>query len=199
LELECSSLIPDTWEEYLGKLEEGQQMKDRPDLMFELGQLLNKAKSDRLQKVCVELKLAPDLWQSYQDKLFDDQQLRDRPELINALNTDLGKRSAQILKESTKICPPEIWQSYEQRTDGGALGKQELSDRPDLLDELARELGFSDMLAAVAACLAAGAGGGGSGSGGGTGTVAGNAVIDVDATNVEGVKEIRRNENQWDE
>ena len=190
LEIECTSLIPDSWDEYLGKLEEGQEMKDRPDLMFELGLLLNKSKADRLQQVCVELKLAPDLWSYYQDKLSDDQALQDRPELIAGLNADVGQRAAQILRENTNICPETMWESYEKRTDND--GKQPLADRPDLLDDLARELGYSDLLAAVAACL-----GGGVGVGQGQQQQGGDAVIDVET--ISGITEVRRKEDQWDE
>ena len=55
LEIECKAFLPETWDTYMSKLEEGQEIKDRPDLMFELGLLLNKAKADRLQQVCIEL------------------------------------------------------------------------------------------------------------------------------------------------
>jgi len=186
LEIECTSLLPDIWEEYIGKLEEGQEMKDRPDLMFELGLLLNKSKADRLQQVCVELKLAPDLWKRYQGRLLNDQELQDRPELIVQLNADVGQRAAQILRENTNICPTEVWESYESRTDNG--GKQPLADRPDLLDELARELEYSDLLAAVVVCL------GGQQQQQQQG---GDAVIDV--TTISGITEVRRNDKQWDD
>mmetsp|Transcript_47597 Transcript_47597/g.51431 ORF Transcript_47597/g.51431 Transcript_47597/m.51431 type:complete len:302 (-) Transcript_47597:2104-3009(-) len=187
LEIECTSLLPDIWEEYLGKLEEGQEMKDRPDLMFELGLLLNKSKADRLQQVCVTLKLAPDLWQRYQGRLLNDQELQDRPELIVQLNADVGQRAAQILRENTNICPAKVWESYESRTDNG--GTQPLADRPDLLDELARELGYSDLLAAVVVCL------GGQQQQQQQG---GDAVIDV--RTISGITEVRRNDRQqWDD
>jgi hypothetical protein len=190
LEIECTAIIPDTWNEYLGKLEEGQEMKNRPDLMFELGLLLNKSKADRLKQVCVELKLAPDLWSKYQDMLAADQELQDRPELIAGLNTDVGQRAAQILRENTNICPETTWESYEKRTDND--GKQPLADRPDLLDDLARELGYSDLLAAVAACL-----GGVVGVGEQQQQQSGDAVIDVET--ISGITEVRRKDNQWDE
>mmetsp|Transcript_11397 Transcript_11397/g.32824 ORF Transcript_11397/g.32824 Transcript_11397/m.32824 type:complete len:313 (-) Transcript_11397:590-1528(-) len=194
LEIECTALIPDTWDKYLDKLEEGQEMKDRPDLMFELGLLLNKCKADRLEQVCLESKLAPDLWKKYQDMLAPDQELQDRPELIAALNADVGMRAAQVLKENTNVCPSEKWEAYEQKTNG----KEGLADRPELLDELARELGYSDLLAAVAACLL------------GEERSTGNLdVIDAvvvegdargDASTISGITEIRRNDgNQWDE
>lgn len=193
LEIECTALIPNTWNEYVGKLEEGQEMKDRPDLMFELGLLLNKCKADRLEQVCLESKLAPDLWKKYQDMLGPDQQLQDRPELIAALNADVGMRAAQVLKENTNVCPSEKWEAYEQKADG----KEGLADRPDLLEELAQELGYSDLLAAVAACLL------------GEERSTGNMdVIDADvvegdargdASTISGITEIRRNDgNQWD-
>ena len=46
LEIECKAFLPEAWDTYMSKLEEGQEIKDRPDLMFELGLLLNKAKAD---------------------------------------------------------------------------------------------------------------------------------------------------------
>lgn len=189
LEIECKAFLPETWDTYMSKLEEGQEIKDRPDLMFELGLLLNKAKADRLQQVCVELKLAPDLWQKYQNKLLNEQDLQDRPELIVQLNTDVGERAAQILRENTNICPSALWNSYESRTDNN----ENLNSRPDLLDELARELGYSDLLGAVVACL----GGARAGQQPQQEQRGGDAVID--ATTMSGITEVRRNENQWDE
>lgn len=193
LEIECTALIPDTWNEYLGKLEEGQEMKDRPDLMFELGLLLNKSKADRLEQVCLDSKLAPDLWKTYQGMLGPDQELQDRPELIAALNADVGMRAAQVLKENTSVCPTDKWEAYEQKT-GGNEG---LADRPELLEELARELGYSDLLAAVAACLL--------GEGRSAGDVIDAEVVAAegdargDATTISGITEIRRKDgNQWD-
>mmetsp|Transcript_15701 Transcript_15701/g.33959 ORF Transcript_15701/g.33959 Transcript_15701/m.33959 type:complete len:314 (-) Transcript_15701:458-1399(-) len=197
LEIECTALIPDTWKEYLGKLEEGQEMKDRPDLMFELGLMLNKCKADRLEQVCLESQLAPDLWKTYQGMLAPDQELQDRPELIAALNADVGMRAAQVLKENTSVCPSAKWEAYELK----AEGKEGLADRPDLLEELAVELGYSDLLAAVAACLL------------GEGRITGNngGVVDAEvvsaeddfsqiASTISGITEIRRKDgNQWDE
>lgn len=166
LEIECKAFLPETWDTYMSKLEEGQEIKDRPDLMF-------------------------DLWQKYQNKLLNEQDLQDRPELIVQLNTDVGERAAQILRENTNICPSALWNSYESRTDNN--GNQELMNRPDLLDELARELGYSDLLGAVVACL----GGARAGQQPQQEQRGGDAVID--ATTISGITEVRRNENQWDE
>lgn len=192
LELECTALIPDTWKEYVGRLEEGQEMKDRPDLMFELGLLLNKCKADRLEQVCLETKLAPDLWKKYQDMLAPEQELQDRPELIASLNADVGMRAATVLKENTNVCPAATWEKYEQQADG----KESLAERPDLLDDLSRELGYSDLLAAVAACLL------GSSDGGVIDAEIVPSVGDArdDANTISGITEIRRKDgNQWEE
>jgi len=123
--------------------------------------------------------------------LLNEQDLQDRPELIVQLNTDVGERAAQILRENTNICPSALWNSYESRTDNN--GNQPLLERPDLLDELAREIGYSDLLGAVVACL----GGARAGQQPQQEQRGGDAVID--ATTISGITEVRRNENQWDE
>mmetsp|Transcript_10794 Transcript_10794/g.22859 ORF Transcript_10794/g.22859 Transcript_10794/m.22859 type:complete len:330 (+) Transcript_10794:101-1090(+) len=189
LEIECTTFIPDTWEEYLGKLEEGQAMKDRPDLMFELGLLLNKSKADLLEKVCVGSQLAPDLWEKYQGMLVDDQELQDRPEFIAALNDEVRKRAAQVLRENTNVCPRDAWESFERKA-RESEGFGELEDRPELLDELALELGYPGLLGAVAACTL-------DNSSAGAPVVEGDAR--GDATTISGIAEIRRKDtNQWD-
>jgi len=184
LEKECKILLPDKWNEYVGKLEEGEEMKDRPDLMFELGLLLNKCKADRMQQICVEAKLAPDLWAKYQDKLLNEQELQDRPELIAELNNEISVRVAFVLKENTNICPDETWKRYEEKAGDAAL-----ADSPILMEELARELGYTDLLEACIACLLNDADK--------PKTLEGDAR--VDATTISGITEIRRKSNQWDE
>lgn len=184
LELECVALMPVKWNEYLGKLEEGQEMKDRPDLMFELGLLLNKCKADRMQQLCIDAKLAPELWKKYQDMLMDDQELQDRPELIAALNAEIIMRAGEVLRENTNVCPRATWEAYEEKA-----GDVDLIVMPAMMEELAQELGYVDLVGACTACLM---------------DNAGEPIKEVgdareDATTISGITEIRRNSNQWDE
>jgi hypothetical protein len=132
LEIECQEFIPKTWKEYLSKLDDGQEMKDRPDLMFELGLLLNKAKADQLQRVC-ESSGYQDLWNKYQAKLADQQKLQDRPDLIQQLYQEIGQRESSRIQEE---CPPDLWSKYESQLEGN----QKMSDRPDLMKSLLEEL-----------------------------------------------------------
>ena len=184
LEKECKIFMPDKWNEYVEQLEEGEEMKDRPDLMFQLGLLLNKCKADRMEQICVDAKLAPDLWAKYQNKLLDEQELQDRPELIAMLNEEISVRAAFVLKENTSICPEETWQRYEEKAGDAAL-----ADSPLLMEELARELGYPDLLGACTACLMNNADK--------PNSIEGDAR--VDATTISGITEIRRKSNQWDE
>lgn len=157
LELECTQIMPDVWQEYLKKLDDGQQMKDRPDLMFELGLKLNAAKAEQLRKVCAEY--YPDLWDEYQTKLMDDQELKDRPELIDRLSRAVGARGAAQMKA---IAPTELWTKYEELAlttevptemtpvgtpPGRNAPKLPLEERPDLLLALSQEMGYQDMFA----------------------------------------------------
>jgi len=184
LELECTALIPDSWEEYKQQLEEGEEMKDRPDLMFQLGLLLNKCKADRMEQVCVEAKLAPDLWEKYQDRLQDDMELKDRPELIAELGIELNQRAAQVLKENTNVCPPATWQAYQEKA-----GSEDLIECQVLMEEMAQELGYPDLVGACTAALL--------GDSEQPTKVEGDAR--EDARTISGITEIRRNSNQWDE
>jgi hypothetical protein len=130
LELECQQFIPGTWKEYLDKLEPNQQIKDRPDLMFELGLLLNKAKADALYQYCQDHNELP-LWNDFQAKLASpEQSLQDRPELIEQLSRELGRRAVIRMKAAVS---PEIWEKYEAQLQPG----QNLSDRMDLLVSVA--------------------------------------------------------------
>ena len=132
LEIECQQFIPTTWKDYLAKLEDGQQMKDRPDLMFELGLLLNKAKADQLQRIC-EVSGYTDLLNKYESLLQKEQKLQDRPDLIQQLYQEIGQRETSRVKEE---CPPDLWQKYESQL----VGNQKMSDRPDLMKLLLEEL-----------------------------------------------------------
>ncbi len=184
LKIECEALIPNTWQEYLVKLEEGQEMKDRPDLMFELGLLLNKCKADRLEQVCVDLQLGPDLWEKYQGMLESEQELQDRPEFIAAMGAELSQRAGQVLKENTNICPESTWAAFQEKS-----GDIDLIENPMLLEELSIDLGYPDLVGACVACL-------------GKDNVD-PSVIEVeareDATTITGITEIRRNSDQWGE
>jgi DNA-directed RNA polymerase subunit N (RpoN/RPB10) len=184
LELECTNFIPKTWDEYVAKLEEGEEMKDRPDLMFELGLLLNKCKADRLEQVCVEAELAPDLWEKFSKRLDPDQGFQDRPELIAELGIEVSLRAGQVLKENTNVCPPATWAAYEEKA-----GNDELITSPQLLEEMSRELGYPDLVGACTACLL--------GNIDTPMTLEGDAR--EDATTISGITEIRRNNNQWDD
>ena len=185
LEIECKALIPSVWDEYMEQLEDGQTIKDRPDLMFQLGLLLNKCKADRLKEVCVDAKLAPELWDEVQAKLLDDQELQDRPELIAELQIAVGQRAAQVVKENI---PAATWEGYEKKA-----MPESLIDSPALMEEMARELGYPDLMSAVSAYLL-----------GNSDQPKTSEVIDVeiepraDATTITGLTEIRRNMNdQW--
>eukprot|EP00531_Pseudo-nitzschia_arenysensis_P018956 CAMPEP_0116117746 /NCGR_PEP_ID=MMETSP0329-20121206/1735_1 /TAXON_ID=697910 /ORGANISM="Pseudo-nitzschia arenysensis, Strain B593" /LENGTH=323 /DNA_ID=CAMNT_0003611327 /DNA_START=108 /DNA_END=1079 /DNA_ORIENTATION=+ len=186
LKIECEALIPNTWQDYLAKLEEGEEMKDRPDLMFELGLLLNKCKADRLEQVCIDLQLGPELWEKYQGMLDSEQELQDRPEFIAAMGAELSQRAGQVLKENTNICPESTWEAFQEKS-----GDIDLIENPMLLEELSRDLGYPDLVGACVACLAKDA--------------QAPAVIDVeveareDATTITGITEIRRNSDQWGE
>ena len=160
-------------------------MKDRPDLMFELGLLLNKCKADRLEQVCIEAKLAPDLWQKYQNQLAPEQGLQDRPELIVELGLELSQRAGQILKENTNICPPATWAAYEEKA-----GNDELLERPGLLEELAQELGYTDLVGATTACLL---------SATDASPIKEEGDARADATTVSGIIDIRQNTDQWED
>jgi len=190
LETECTALIPDTWTEYLGRLQEGEAMKDRPDLMFELGLLLNKCKAGRLEMLCVEAKLAPELWTKYQNLLADDQELQDRPEFIAALNSEVFDRAVQVLRENTSICPVATWEAFEAKA---GESKVKLSDDPIMMEDLARELGYPDLLGACTACLLKDAN-----AEAGEPNMTPEEAIAI-ATTITGITEIRRNSNQWDE
>lgn len=185
LEKECKMLIPDTWDQYIAKLEEGQEMKDRPDLMFELGLLLNKCRADRLKVVCVDAQLGPELWDKYQGMLEPEQELQDRPELIVALGTEVAQRAGQVLKENTNICPPEIWEKYEQQT-----GDSPLIENLIEMDQMAQELGYADLVEATTACLV-----------NDSDLLPSKEEGDAreDATTISGITEIRRNTDQWDD
>jgi DNA-directed RNA polymerase subunit N (RpoN/RPB10) len=185
LKIECTLFIPDKWEEYLGKLEEGEEMKDRPDLMFELGLLLNKIKADRLEQVCLEAKLAPELWEKYQNRLMDDQGLQDRPELLAQLGIELSQRAGQVLKENTNVCPTATWEAFEEKA-----GNDDLIECPGLMEELAQELGYPDLVGACVACLL--------GDGGETKKIEGDATEIL--STISGITEIRRNsDDQWED
>jgi hypothetical protein len=136
LEIECQQFIPETWKDYQAKLETGQQMKDRPDLMFELGLLLNKAKADELRRAC-ETSGYLDLWTKYQDLLGKDQQLQDRPDLIQQLYREVADRQAEAIRRD---CPPDVWDRYESQLQPG----ETMSGRPDLMNRLLQELADSD-------------------------------------------------------
>ena len=185
LEIECTALIPDTWEKYQNKLAEDEEMKDRPDLMFELGLLLNKCKADRLETVCVHAKLGPELWDKYQNMLEDEQELKDRPELIVTLGTEISQRAGQVLKENTNICPESTWEKYEEKA-----GILSLVEQPNLLEELSQELGYADLVEACITCLL-----------NDTDNLPTKNDGDArdDATTISGITEIRRNTDQWGE
>ena len=185
LEKECKMLIPDTWDQYMAKLEEGEEIKDRPDLMFELGLLLNKCRADRLKVVCVDAKLGPELWDKYQNMLEPEQELQDRPELIVALGTDIAQRAGQVLKENTNICPPEIWEKYEEQT-----GNSPLIENMIEMDQMAQELGYADLVEATITCLM-----------NESDLIPSKEEGDAreDATTISGITEIRRNTDQWDD
>ena len=184
LKIECEALIPDTWQEYMNKLEEGQEIKDRPDLMFELGLLLNKCKADRLQQVCIDLKLGPELWDKYQNMLDAEQQLQDRPELIGAMGVELSQRAGQVLKENTNICPESTWAAFEEKSGG-----IDLIENPLMLEEMSIELGYPDLVGACVACLTKDA----------EVPMLEEGDAKADATTISGITEIRRNTDQWDE
>lgn len=185
LEIECTALMPEVWEKYKGMLKDDEEMKDRPDLMFELGLLLNKQKADRLKMLCIDAKLGPELWTKYQNMLEDEQELQDRPELIVQLGEDLSKRAGQVLKENTSICPEEKWKKYEEMAGG-----EELISKPFLLEELAQELGYPDLVEAVITSLMYD-----------SAQLPTAEVEDPreDATTISGITEIRRNTEQWDD
>ena len=185
LKIECNLFMPDKWEEYLDKLEEGQEMKDRPDLMFELGLLLNKIKADRLEQVCLEAQLAPELWEEYQNRLMDDQALQDRPELLAELGIRLSQRAGQVLKENPNVCPTATWKAYEEKA-----GNDDLIECPGLMEELAQELGYPDLVTACVACL--------------LGDTEKPKTVEADAreilSTISGIAEIRRNsDDQWED
>jgi len=56
LETECKELAPELWDEYLAKLEPGQEMAQRPDLMQELADKVQPLIDEKLQKQFAEAK-----------------------------------------------------------------------------------------------------------------------------------------------
>eukprot|EP00529_Nitzschia_sp_RCC80_P021873 CAMPEP_0113467130 /NCGR_PEP_ID=MMETSP0014_2-20120614/14650_1 /TAXON_ID=2857 /ORGANISM="Nitzschia sp." /LENGTH=394 /DNA_ID=CAMNT_0000359417 /DNA_START=43 /DNA_END=1227 /DNA_ORIENTATION=+ /assembly_acc=CAM_ASM_000159 len=192
LEQECLALIPDRWQEYQLKLEEGQSIKDRPDLMFELGLLLNGVKAENVRRISTTY--YPDLWQKYQSMLEAGQELKDRPELVDQLSRELGKRSASQLRAKT---PPELWEKYSAKASqteappGSGMASQgqvmPLEDRADLLLELAQELGYPDIFEAAAAAA-------GNTRGGSTASErTAQAIVDAEIVSTS------QDNNQWDD
>jgi hypothetical protein len=113
-------------------------IQDRPDLMFELGLLLNKAKADQLERLCQQQtedgNNNMDLWNDYQSKLQDGQALQDRPDLIQKLSMELGERATRRIQNN---CPPELWRQYQAKlleTPG-----QTMAQRQDLLAQIVQE------------------------------------------------------------
>jgi cell fate (sporulation/competence/biofilm development) regulator YmcA (YheA/YmcA/DUF963 family) len=150
LEVECQAIIPRTWQDYLDKLEDGQTMKDRPDLMFELGLLLNKAKADQLERMCRQTDNM-DLWSRYQQQLQDGQALQDRADLIQRLSMELGERAVEKIKANS---PPELWQRYESKLVPG----ESMAMRQDLLMALTQEPEYVQMFDATETMKKAGTG-----------------------------------------
>lgn len=139
LELECQQIIPETWNEYLQKLQKDESIQDRPDLMFELGLLLNKAKADQLERLCQQQtedgNNNMDLWNDYQSKLQDGQALQDRPDLIQKLSMELGERATRRIQNN---CPPELWRQYQAKLELETPG-QTMAQRQDLLAQIVQE------------------------------------------------------------
>jgi hypothetical protein len=140
LELECQQIIPETWNEYLQKLQKDETIQDRPDLMFELGLLLNKAKADQLERLCQQQTTEDgnnnmDLWNDYQSKLQDGQALQDRPDLIQKLSMELGERATRRIQNN---CPPELWRQYQAKLELETPG-QTMAQRQDLLAQIVQE------------------------------------------------------------
>ncbi|KAG7359309.1 hypothetical protein IV203_015898 [Nitzschia inconspicua] len=144
LEVECQQFIPQTWNEYQQKLDDGQSIQDRPDLMFELGLLLNKAKADQLEQICQQTDNM-DLWDQYQTKLQQsdpNQLLQDRPDLIQQLSMELGDRAVEKIKNN---CPPDLWTLYENKLQPG----QTMAQRQDLLLQLVEEPQYQQLFQAT--------------------------------------------------
>jgi len=56
LESECKELAPELWDEYMAKLDEGQTMANRPDLMQELGAKLEPLLNAKMERQFAESK-----------------------------------------------------------------------------------------------------------------------------------------------
>jgi hypothetical protein len=137
LEKECMELAPEFWDEYQAKLEPGQTIAERPELMQELGAKLQPLLDAKIAAIG-QRREGPisDTTVSTGSDAVDLSSLKDLAGLTTLMGSMVIPAVAKELEKECRELAPELWDKYQAKLEPG----QTIAERPELMQELGATL-----------------------------------------------------------